>query len=90
MLRIQRLPLGDSVVLAVSGRVDGEAIGELRRALEAEGGRPIVLNLEEMRLVDREGVVALAGFEAAGIRLERCPEFARQWIDAEAESSAGR
>jgi anti-anti-sigma regulatory factor len=90
MLKIQRLARGDSVVLAVSGRLDGEAIGALRWAVVAEAGRRVVLDLAEMRLVDREGVSALAAYEAAGVRLERCPEYARRWIDALDEGVGGR
>ncbi len=85
MLKIQRLHRGDAVVLAVSGRLDGQAIEELRTALDAEAGRTVAVDLEEVTLVDRAGVRTLAEYEAAGVRLERCPEYARQWIDAEAE-----
>jgi anti-anti-sigma regulatory factor len=85
MLKIQRLPRGDAVVLTVSGRIDADAIEELRTALNAEACRTVAVDLGEVTLVDRVGVRALADFEAAGVRLERCPEYARQWIDAEAE-----
>jgi ABC-type transporter Mla MlaB component len=85
MLKIQRLPRGDAVVLAVSGRFDADAIEELRTALDAEACRTMVVDLEEVTLVDRAGVKVLAEYEAAGVRLEHCPEYARRWIDAEAE-----
>ncbi len=85
MLKIQRLPRRDAVVLAVSGRLDRDVIAALSAALEAETGRTVVIDLSEMRLVDREGIRALAEYEAAGVRLEHCPQYARQWIDAESE-----
>ncbi len=82
MLRIHRSSREDSVVLAVSGRLDGEASSELTRAVEAEAGGTVVLDLEGMRLVGRDGVRLLAGFEVTGVRLEHCPEYVRRWIDA--------
>jgi anti-anti-sigma regulatory factor len=85
MLKIQRLPRGDAVVLAVSGKLDADGIEELRTALDAEACRTVAVDLDEVTLVDRAGVKALAQCEAAGVRLERCPEYARRWIDTEAE-----
>ncbi len=85
MLKIHRPPRGDTVVLAVSGRLDGEVIGELRGALEGEAGRILVIDLAEMRLIDRAGVRTLAECEAAGVSLEHCPKYARRSIDAETE-----
>jgi len=40
-----------------------------------------VLDLEEVRLVDREVVRFLAACEARGISLRNCPSYVREWIE---------
>ena len=55
MLRIERSTSGEEVCFTISGRVDAVHVGELRRLIDAETAarRPIVLNLKEVKLVDR-------------------------------------
>ena len=43
--------------------------------------RKVTLDLEELRLVDREAVRFLAVCEAEGIKLENCPLYIREWIE---------
>lgn len=40
----------------------------------------LVLDLKEVRLVDRDAVRFLAHSEAAGARLRNCSAFIREWI----------
>jgi sugar/nucleoside kinase (ribokinase family) len=81
MLRIQRTANG-KVVFTLSGRIEPEDIDELRRLLGLEPSAVhIVLNLEELVLVNGDGVEFLAGCEAAGMTLESCPGYVRKWID---------
>jgi len=83
MLRIQRASNG-KIVFSLSGRMEPEDIDELRRLLDLEPSRvPIVLNLKELVLADREAVEFLAGCEAAGVSLKDCPAYVRTWIDRE-------
>ena len=50
--------------------------------LEAEAElRKVTLDLDELRLVDREAVRFLAACEAEGIKLENCPSYVREWIE---------
>ena len=80
MLRIVRKANG-KVVFALSGRIDKDNIGELEALIGAEGKeRPIVLDLRDMTLIGREGIVFLAGCEAAGIVLVNCDPYVREWI----------
>jgi hypothetical protein len=52
--------------------------------LAVEGqGRRIVLDLSEVKLVDRDVVGFLARIEAKGIQLENCPSYIREWIERE-------
>ena len=81
MLRIQRAANGN-VVFSLSGRIEPQDIDELRRLFGLEPSAVhIVLNLQELVLVDGDGVEFLAGCEAAGISLENCPAYVRKWMD---------
>lgn len=81
MLRIQRAAEGESLVFTLSGRIQGEDAAELQRLCELEAkDQRIRLDLQELKLVDREAVRFLAGCEAAGITLVHCPAYIREWI----------
>ena len=43
----------------------------------------IVLDVNEVRLVDREAVQFLARREAEGVELDNCPPYIREWIEKE-------
>jgi anti-anti-sigma regulatory factor len=81
-LRIQTLPKNDVVAFALSGRITAEEVAELQRLLEGQDHR-IVLDLKEVKLVDRDTVRFLAQCEANGIRIENCPAYIREWIERE-------
>ena len=69
------------MAFSLSGRIRAEELAELQRLLEVEGqDRRIVLDLKEVKLVDRDSVRFLACCEANGIRLENCPAYIREWI----------
>jgi anti-anti-sigma regulatory factor len=83
MLNIQRTSNG-RIVFSLSGRVEIEDIPELQRLLNLEAaGREIAFDLKEVTLVDREAVKFLANWEAQSIKLENCPGYIREWIDAD-------
>ena len=83
MLRIQRTVNGE-VVFTLSGRLDGENIGELHTLFGTEEpGRPIILDLENLTLVDRDAVQFLDRCEADSIKIEKCPAYIREWIARE-------
>lgn len=82
MLKIERSLDGDSVVLALSGRLDEPQIELLRRLLEEQRRHSrIVLDLAELKLVARPGIAFLERCEASGIELAACPDYVRQWIN---------
>jgi len=84
MLIIQRSSSGDTVLFSLSGRIEPEDFAELQRILSLEPkGQAIVLNLKDLTLIDRESVKFLARCQAENIRLENCPAYVREWIDAE-------
>jgi anti-anti-sigma regulatory factor len=83
MLRIKRAENGE-VVLLVSGQIDAENVTELKNLIESEdSARPIVLDLRELTLVDRDAVRFLARSESVGVQLKNCPAYVREWIARE-------
>ena len=57
---------------------------ELQRFLEAEENCDrIVVDLKEVKLVDRVAVSFLARCEANGVQIENCPTYIREWIVSE-------
>jgi anti-anti-sigma regulatory factor len=84
--RIHRSSTPDAVVLALSGDIDREHAARLQQFLSSDPGRPLILDLQNVTLVDRAAVEFLVGAEATGIRLVNCPEYVRTWIAAERDS----
>jgi ABC-type transporter Mla MlaB component len=81
VLKIQRSMEGENVRLVLSGRIERQHLPELQRLIDEVASRQVImLDLEEVRLVDREAVGFLARCEATGIRLENCPVYVREWI----------
>jgi hypothetical protein len=81
MLKIERATNGAFVIFTLSGQIEEEQVAELHTLCEpgAEGHK-LVLDLHEVRLVDREAVRFLARCEAQGATLVRCPTYIREWI----------
>ena len=83
MLNIQRLS-NDGVVFSVSGRIEVADVAELQRLLELEDpNQEIALDLENVTLIERDAVSFLGRCETSSIKLENCPAYIRDWIDAE-------
>lgn len=89
MLRIQRSGR-QQVVFKLSGRINAQNAAELRNSIEEEKeGRPIVLDLIDVTLVDRDAVKFLERCEADSIKLKNCPLYIREWITREREAGGG-
>jgi hypothetical protein len=87
MLKIRRSEDKGLAVFGLSGRFEREQVSELQRLLEAEAElHKVTLDLDELRLVDREAVRFLAACEAGGIKLENCPSYVREWIETGRET----
>jgi hypothetical protein len=83
MLKITRAANGE-MVIKLSGRMGAENLGELEKLISAEsGGRRIVLDLKDLKLVGQNAVCFLKRCEAAGIQLKNCPAYIREWITGE-------
>lgn len=92
MWRMKKISEGDRLVLSISGRIEGEELFELQRALvsmETESRR-VELDLRDVQLVDQEVVTFLACLEAGGTALRNCPPYIREWIARDQESLSSR
>ena len=80
-LRIQRTAERNQVLFALVGRIQEGQIPELQDLLRSESSdHHIVLDLKEVRLVDRDVVRFLAHREADGTKLRNCSAYMREWI----------
>ena len=87
MLRIQRSANGE-VVFTLSGPMDEESIAELETLINSEGnGRPIVLDLKDLTLVNEDAITFLERCESNSITLENCPPYIREWIKRQRRGS---
>ncbi len=69
------------MVFTLIGRINVEEVAELQKLFEAEGKDcRIVLDLKEVKLVDRDAVRFLARCEGNGVQIEDCPAYIREWI----------
>ena len=80
MLKITRVTDIGTITLMVSGRIRAEQLPDLRRSVEAERTRDVVLDLSEVSLVDVEVVQFLLHCEMESIRLAHCPAYIREWM----------
>lgn len=86
MMRIEKYQQQGDAVFAVSGRINQARVPELQSLLEMQGENEITLDLEELRLVDREAVKFLAACEARGVKLINCSSYIREWIGKGSDS----
>jgi anti-anti-sigma regulatory factor len=82
--RIETATRGRFTVFILSGRLEIEAIAELKRLFESQTDyRHIVLDLEDVSIIDREVMRFLVLCEANGVKLENCARFIREWMERE-------
>ena len=82
---------GEQVRLVLSGRIEVAQVAELRRLIDDECRHgAIVLDLKEVRLVDRDAVMFLVRCESSGITLENASAYIREWINREGTGTRSR
>jgi len=89
VIRIERGSRGRLTILRLSGRLQSEHVEQVKAEIEGSTAR-VVLDLEEVKLVDRDTVCFLADCEANGIELSQCSPFIREWIARERASRGKR
>jgi hypothetical protein len=71
-------------VFVLSGRIETQAIAELRRLFELQTDYPnIALDLKDVGVVDRDVMLFFARCEADGVKLENCTRYIREWMERE-------
>jgi hypothetical protein len=78
-LKIERISAGGEVRVRLSGQIRSEHLGELKAELE-RGQSRVALDLEEVDLVEVQGIRFLNECEAAGIPILHCSTYIRAWM----------
>jgi hypothetical protein len=87
MLKVQRSANG-TIVFKLIGRMETEHVSELQKLFKTEShGRPILLDLTDLTLVNEDAVRFLDGCETDGIKLRNCPAYIREWISRQRQGS---
>jgi hypothetical protein len=77
-LRIERV----QARIRLSGEFRSEHLDQVKTEIE-RCGSPVVLDLEELDLVDVEGIRFLNTCEAKGISVLNCSPYIREWMSRE-------
>ena len=89
-LKIDTSVLPGCTVLTLSGRMEASHVAQLKELIELQ--RPnqrTAVDLRDVKLADRDAVRFLSACEDAGVSLQNCPAFIREWIARET-SEGGR
>jgi hypothetical protein len=78
-LKIKRISGKRKTCICLSGQLRSEHLDELRSEVE-RGGPRVALDLEELDLVDIEGVRFLNACESAGVLILHCSPYIREWM----------
>jgi hypothetical protein len=65
--------------ICLSGQLRSEHLDQLKSEIE-RGGPSVTLDLEELDLVDVEGVRFLNACETAGVSILHCSPYIREWM----------
>jgi len=80
-LRIDKSDVGSQSVFTLTGRIQADQLPELQTLLSSGSlDQDLVLDMTEVKLVDRDAVCFLAQLEARGAELRNCSAFIREWI----------
>lgn len=78
-LKIKRICERDGTGIRLSGELRGAHLVDLRAELE-EVGQPVTLDLDEVAVVDIDGVRLLNECRAKGIQVVNCSPYIREWM----------
>ena len=78
-LKIERISGKRTTLIYLSGHLQSEDLNELKSEIE-RGGPRVTLDLEELDLVDIEGVRFLNACKSAGVSILHCSPYIREWM----------
>jgi len=81
-LKIERTFGGADIRIRLSGQLRSENLSQVKSEVE-RAGQPVALDLEEVDLVDVDGVRFLNECETAGIPVLQCSPYVREWMQRE-------
>jgi len=82
MLRIELTPGKHKSRIRLSGELRQGDLEELKTEMGRDG-HPVALDLEEVSLIDVEGIRFLNACEAEGIEVLGCAPYIREWMSQE-------
>jgi ABC-type transporter Mla MlaB component len=85
-LRITPSGPGPPAVLALDGRLTGDEIAELRRAVDEVGGK-VILDLTGLQFADRPGVSVLRELKAHGAKFTGASPYIVLLLDAPTDAA---
>ena len=88
MLKIRQFAGEREIRIYLSGQLRSEYLDQLKSEVE-RGGPRVTLDLEELDLVDVEGVRFLNACESAGISILHCSPYIREWMLQERSQAKG-
>jgi hypothetical protein len=77
--KIERIPGKRRTRIRLSGAFRSEDFNQVKAEIE-RGGPRVALDLEEVDLVDVDGVRFLNACEAEGISVLRCSPYIKEWM----------
>ena len=78
-LKIRRVAGERETRICLSGQLRSEHLDQLKSEVE-RGGPRVALDLEELDLVDIEGIRFLNACESAGVPILHCSPYIREWM----------
>jgi hypothetical protein len=78
-LKIERISGKRRTLICLSGQLRCEHLDQLKSEVE-RGGPRVALDLEEVDLVDIDGVRFLNECESAGVSVLQCSPYIREWM----------
>lgn len=82
MWKVNKIVSRQLITFHLSGRLEGKELTHLHDdpAMKV-AEQPLVLDLREVKLVDRDAIRVLARCEMCGTELRNCPIYIRDWIN---------
>jgi hypothetical protein len=79
MLKTKRIAGKRTTRICLSGQLRRENVGQVKSEVE-RGGPRVTLDLEELDLVDVEGVRFLNACALAGVSILHCSPYIKEWM----------